>query len=84
MLVYEKIDLSELSTSAVQDMVRRFKALDDQYRQGITSKAATVMDSELQAGILSFYEHISEPELVTEERIFETVEEALLSLGQVS
>lgn len=84
LLVYEKIDLSELSTSAVQDMVRRFKALDDQYRQGITSKAATVMDSELQAGILSFYEHISEPELVTEERIFETVEEALLWLKQVS
>jgi len=84
LLVYEKIDLSELSTSAVQDMVQRFKALDDQYRQGIASKAATVMDSELQAGILSFYEHISEPELVTEERIFETVEEALLWLGHVS
>lgn len=84
LLVYERIDLSELSTSAVQDMVRRFKALDDQYRHGITSKAATVMDSELQAGILSFYEHISEPELVTEERIFETIEEALLWLGHVS
>ncbi|WP_412545700.1 hypothetical protein [Maricaulis sp. MIT060901] len=83
LLVYEKIDLSELSTEAVQDMVQRFKALDDQYRQGITSKAATVMDSQLQAGILSFHEHISAPELVTEEAIFETMDEALVWLGRV-
>lgn len=84
LLVYEKIDLSELSTAAVQDMVQRFKALDDQFRHGIVSKAATVMDSEIQAGILSFYEHISEPELVTEERIFETEEEALAWLGHLA
>lgn len=84
LLIYEKIDLSELSVAAVQDMVQRFKTLDDQYRQGISSKAATVMDSALQAGILSFYENISQPELVTEERIFETTEEALVWLGHLS
>lgn len=82
LLVYEKIDLSELSVEAVQDMVQRFKALDDEYRRGIPSKAATVMDSQLQEGILSFYEHISEPELITEEAIFETVDEALGWLGR--
>ena len=82
LLVYEKIDLSELSIEAAQDMVQRFKALDDEYREGIPSKPATVMDSQLQAGILSFYEHISAPELVTEEAIFETVDEALVWLGR--
>lgn len=70
LLVYENIDLSELSIDEVQKMVDAFKALDDAYRQGIPSKAATVMDSRLQDGILRFYEGISNPVLVTQERIF--------------
>ncbi|MBR9825784.1 MAG: hypothetical protein GYB36_08280 [Alphaproteobacteria bacterium] len=82
LLVYERIDLSDLTTDEVQKMVLAFKALDDQYREGISSKAATVMDSYLQNGILQYYEAVSVPELITEERIFETEAEARAWLAE--
>ena len=82
LLVYDTIDLSELSPDEVQRMIGAFKELDDQYRHGIVSKAATVMDSSLQNAILQFYEVVSTPELITEERIFEREEDARAWLAE--
>lgn len=76
MTIFSSIDLSDMSPDRWQTLINGFVAADKRLGVRPGTRAAIVMDDALQEALMTYYELISEPVTVTEERVFTTTTEA--------